>query len=134
MDPERVTHGIRVTVRPTFLPSQSRPRDGRFLFLYDVEIENVGERTGTLLRRHWRIHEDGGEDSEVRGDGVIGQQPTLAPGDVHHYQSFCVLATPSGFMEGTYTFERPGGELFDVEIPRFLLRAAWPGPGAGVMH
>ena len=128
---EQITNGFRITVRPSFLLSQSAPRAGRFVFLYEIEIQNLGSETGTLLRRHWRIHDGIGEDSEVDGDGVIGQQPRLAPGEHHRYQSFCILKGPTGYMEGHYTFVRPGGEEFRVSVPRFELRAIWIDPTCG---
>jgi len=128
---EQITHGFRITVRPSFLLSQSRPEAGRFVFLYEIEIQNVGEETGTLLRRHWRIHDGIGEDTKVDGDGVIGQQPRLERGELHRYQSFCVLKGPTGFMEGHYVFVRPDGEEFQVCVPRFELRAIWIDPGVG---
>ncbi len=128
---EQISEGFRVTVRPTFLVSQSNPDAGRFVFLYEIEILNVGTEVGTLLRRHWRIHDSSGEDTEVDGDGVIGEQPRIEPQGLHRYQSFCVLKTPSGFMEGHYTFVRTGGAEFRVEVPRFELRAIWIDTGAG---
>lgn len=126
---EQVTHGMRVGVQPRFVLSESDPSRGRFVFTYDIEIENMGVATGTLLRRHWTIEDEGGPDTEVDGDGVIGVQPTLEPGAVHRYQSFCVLRSPRGAMEGHYTFVRPDGEEFRVEVPRFRLDAGWFGMG-----
>ncbi len=120
------TAGIRVTVRPTFLRDQSRPAHGHYVFTYAVRIENVGPQAATLLTRRWRIYDSVGEESEVAGDGVVGAQPTLQPGRVHEYQSFCVLKSPRGYMEGHYGFVREGGERFDVRIPRFTLDAADP--------
>lgn len=122
---EQITNGFRVSVRPSFLSSQSVPEAGRFVFLYEIEIQNVGSETATLMRRHWRIHDSIGEDTEVDGDGVIGEQPTLRPDELHLYNSFCVLRTPTGFMEGYYTFSRPDGGEFQVAVPRFELRAIW---------
>ncbi len=125
MDYEKITEGIRVSVRPSFSFPHSEPEDGRFVFTYQVEMENQSEEAAQLLFRHWFIHDSEGEDSEVDGEGVVGLQPTLAPGKSHVYQSFCVLRSPVGFMEGYYTFVRPTGEEFRVRVPRFDLRAPW---------
>ncbi len=119
----RITNGIRITVRPLFLPEQSSAERRQFVFAYFIRIENTGEKTAQLLTRHWRIHDSAGEDSEVEGDGVIGQQPSITPGGVHEYQSFCVLKSRRGHMEGTYHFVREDGSAFDAEIPRFEMEA-----------
>lgn len=119
----RVTRGIRVSVRPAFLPEHSRPEAGRWVFGYQVRIENVGDEAAQLLGRHWRIHDSIGEDHEVVGEGVVGQQPVVAPGGVHEYRSFCELKSPAGHMEGRYLFTRPDGTRFEAEIPRFELDA-----------
>ena len=129
MSYETTTKGIRVSVRPSFSLSHSEPEEGRFVFTYLVELENQGEESATLLFRHWHIHDAMGEDSEVDGEGVVGEQPTLNPGNSHEYQSFCILNSPAGFMEGYYTFVRPDGEEFAVTIPRFDLEAPL-APGA----
>ncbi len=137
MDYEKITQGIRVLVRPSFSLPFSEPEDGRFVFTYLVEMENQGEEVAKLLFRHWRIHDSQGEDSEVDGEGVVGEQPTLAPGKSHVYESFCVLSSPVGFMEGYYTFARPTGEEFRVPIPRFDLWAPWrsgSAPESDVMN
>ena len=120
----RETSGIRVTVRPAYLRDHSRPAHGHFVFAYAVRLENVGSRACTLLTRRWLIHDAAGEDTEVAGDGVIGVQPTLAPGGVHEYESYCVLKSPNGYMEGDYGFMADGGDRFEVRIPRFTLDAA----------
>jgi ApaG protein len=122
----RQTRGIRITVRPRYLADQSRPSLGHFVFAYAVRIENVSPDVVQLISRFWRIHDSvgEGEDQEVRGAGVVGLQPTLAPGDVHEYQSYCMLKSPSGFMEGYYTFIGPERTTFEAEIPRFLLEMA----------
>ena len=119
----RETDGIRVTVRPTYVREHSRPAAGHFVFVYHVRIENVGRVGAQLLARRWDIHDDGGEDTRVEGDGVVGQQPVLPPGAVHEYQSFCVLKSPSGHMEGAYELVRPDGARFEAVIPRFRLAA-----------
>lgn len=127
MEYELKTQGIRVSVEPRFSLAQSDPNEGRFVFLYHVLMENEGAAPAQLLFRHWRIHEAGGIDSEVDGEGVVGEQPLLMPGTKHEYQSFCILRSPVGFMEGYYTFVDDGGQEFHVEVPRFHLSAPWPG-------
>jgi ApaG protein len=124
----RITDGIRVTVRPVYLPEQSIPEQQQYVFAYYVRIENVGAQSAQLLSRRWRIHDSIGEDTEVAGDGVVGEQPLLVPGAVHEYQSFCVLKSPNGFMEGEYRFVRADSTRFDAAIPRFTLTAdEWQG-------
>ena len=124
----RLTDGIRVTVRPVFLPEQSIPEQHQFVFAYYVRVENVGTQAAQLLSRRWRIHDSIGEDSEVAGDGVVGEQPLIVPGGVHAYQSFCVLKSASGYMEGEYRFIRSDATRFDAVIPRFVLAAdEWTG-------
>jgi len=124
----RITDGIRVTVRPVYLPEQSIPEQQQFVFAYYVRIENVGAQSAQLLSRRWRIHDSIGEDTEVAGDGVVGEQPLLVPGAVHEYQSFCVLKSPNGFMEGEYRFVRADSTRFEAAIPRFTLTAdEWQG-------
>lgn len=123
------TLGIRVSVRPLYLPDHSRPSRGEYVFAYFVRIENVSRRTVQLLSRRWHIHDSIGEDIEVAGDGVVGEQPFLGPNDVHEYQSFCVLKSPSGYMEGSYRFIGADDLLFEATIPRFVLStdgAEWP--------
>ena len=125
MDYEKTTEGIRVVVRPSFSLPHSEPADGKFVFTYQVQMENQSAEAAQLLFRHWHIHDSDGEDSELEGEGVLGEQPSLAPGKSHVYESFCVLQSPVGFMEGYYTFVRPNGEKFRVTVPRFDLRAPW---------
>jgi ApaG protein len=122
----RETEGIRITVRPQYLREQSQPAQRHFVFAYAVRIENVGRQSAQLLSRRWLIHDSGGQDTEVVGDGVVGQQPTIAPGHVHEYQSFCVLKSPSGHMAGHYRFQRADGSAFEARIPRFELRMEDP--------
>lgn len=119
----RETEGIRISVRPVFLPDRSHPVQQQFVFAYYVRIENVGRLAAHLLTRRWLIHDSIGEETVVEGEGVVGQQPFLEPGEVHEYQSFCVLKSPSGYMEGQYLFVRPDGSGFAAEIPRFMLEA-----------
>ncbi len=135
---ESLTDGIRVTVRPRFSLAQSAPAEGEFVFSYRVRMENLGEEAAQLLFRHWHIHDSTGEDQEVDGEGVVGEQPLLVPGKTHEYQSFIVIPSPVGFMEGYYTFVRPDGARFRVAIPRFNLQAPLPArddeDGQPLMH
>jgi ApaG protein len=118
----RETNGIRVIAKPFYVAEHSDPRDERFVFAYQIRIENVGDEAAQLVWRHWYIHDSASGDSEVEGEGVVGEQPLIGPGDVHEYQSFCVLEGPEGSMEGYYEFRRPDGGVFRADIPRFLLR------------
>lgn len=118
-----ITSGIRVSVRPQFAPEHSEARASRWVFIYRIRIENLGDATARLMWRHWFIEDPVGGDSEVQGEGVVGETPTLAPGDVHEYQSFCVLTGPTGSMRGYYVFQRSDGSRLDVGIPRFPLDA-----------
>jgi ApaG protein len=118
---ESVTRNIHVVVRPRYLQSQSRPDDGHFVWAYTITIANKGVEIVTLRSRHWKITDDRGRLEEVRGEGVVGEQPTLAPGESYEYTSGVPLSTPSGFMVGTYQMETMGGERFDVDIPAFSL-------------
>lgn len=116
------TRGIRVSVRPVFLEDQSEPDQGRYVWAYRVQIENAGRETVQLLRRTWRITDAHGRTLRVHGDGVIGEQPTLEPGEAFEYTSGTPLETPSGFMEGEYHMVVPlSGEAFDIAIPAFSL-------------
>jgi ApaG protein len=115
------TRDIRVTVRPVYLDDQSTPNDNHFVWAYHVTIENLGRETVQLRGRHWHIVDARGEQHDVRGPGVIGEQPTLEPGDVFDYTSGTPLATPSGIMNGTYHMENERGEAFDIVIPAFSL-------------
>ncbi|MFI5151348.1 MAG: Co2+/Mg2+ efflux protein ApaG [Bacteroidia bacterium] len=117
-----VTQGIRVTVETRFREEQSRPEFGDYRFTYRVSIENKSDHTVQLLRRHWFIFDSNGEHSQVEGEGVVGQQPILGPGDVYEYESACHLETDMGSMLGTYIMQRQNDRLqFKVQIPRFEL-------------
>lgn len=118
---EQLTRGIRIQVRPRFSLADSQPTEGMFVFSYNINMQNESDSTAQLLFRHWRIHDAVGHDSLVDGEGVVGEQPVLEPGQSHEYESFCVLRSPAGFMEGHYTFAWPDGERFRVDVPRFLL-------------
>lgn len=115
------THDIRITVRPNFLEDQSQPDQGYFVWAYSITIENLSDTTVTLKTRHWKITNSYGQVQEVRGSGVIGEQPTLKPGDTFEYTSGAPLTTPSGFMAGSYQMETEGGKPIKVEIPLFSL-------------
>ncbi|MCZ6757939.1 MAG: Co2+/Mg2+ efflux protein ApaG [Bacteroidetes bacterium] len=119
-----VTENIRVTVRPVYLDGRSDLMMKRFVFGYFVRIENRGMEDVQLLKRHWYIHDANDRVQEVEGDGVIGIQPVISPGEKHEYNSFCVLETFTGFMEGYYMMETENGDRFHVAIPRFNLSAA----------
>lgn len=116
-----VTEGIRVTVRTTYVPEQSSPRDKRYVFAYTVRILNEGTVTAQLRTRHWIITDGTGHVEEVQGDGVVGAQPTLRPGQHFEYTSGCVLRTPRGTMHGTYRMHRADGRVFDATIAPFDL-------------
>ena len=123
-----VTEGVRVSVSALYLPHQSAPDDHRFVFAYTVVIRNEGDRVAQLRTRHWVITDGRGHIEEVRGDGVVGEQPVLGPGQEFHYTSGCVLATPRGTMHGSYQMRREDGSMFDAEISPFVL--AKPGADA----
>lgn len=120
---ERTTHGIRVAVKPAFIADQSNPEDDRFLWSYTVTIENRGAETVQLISRYWHITDASGRVQEVRGPGVVGAQPVLAPGQAFEYTSGCPLATASGHMVGKYQMRAASGESFEAEIPAFLLES-----------
>lgn len=115
------TDGIRVTVKAVYVPEQSSPRMRRYVFAYTVKIANEGATPAQLRSRHWVITDGDGKVEEVRGPGVVGQQPTIEPGDEFEYTSGCVLATPRGEMRGTYQMHRPDGSAFDAAIAPFAL-------------
>ncbi len=116
-----VTDGIRVRVQSQYLPDQSSPHDDRYVFAYTITISNEGARTAQLRTRHWIITDGRGTVEEVRGDGVVGEQPRLAPGQSFQYTSGCVLTTPIGTMHGTYRMWRDDGSSFDAQIALFSL-------------
>lgn len=115
------TNGIRVQVTTMYMPDRSAPREGKFLFAYHITISNNGDETAQLLRRHWIITDAEGDVQEVRGDGVVGEQPVIQPGNSYEYTSYCDLKTNVGTMQGSYTMVRPGGETFDAQISPFTL-------------
>ena len=116
-----VTHHVKVTVEPTFEPDRSDPAEGRYFWRYDIEIANLGDDPVTLVERHWRIIDGEGRQQEVRGSGVVGEQPMIQPGESFRYASGCPLSTASGLMVGEYTMVGADGERFEVAIPAFSL-------------
>lgn len=117
---EAVTHNIRVEVRPEYVQEESDPSQSFYFFVYYIKIENQGAKKIKLLSRHWIITDAYGKVEEVKGDGVVGLQPELQPGDVFEYSSYCPLPTPTGYMEGTYLMKAEDTDL-EVKIPRFVL-------------
>ena len=116
-----LTDGIRITVRSSYVADQSAPLVRRYVFSYTVRIANEGVEAAKLLTRHWIITDGAGKVEEVRGPGVVGQQPVLKPGEHFEYTSGCVLQTPRGEMRGTYQMHRPDGRGFDAVIAPFVL-------------
>ncbi len=121
------TRNIEVNVTPRFVDERSSPANGEYFWAYTIEIVNRGETTVQLKTRHWRITDALGRLQEVRGAGVVGEQPVLGPGESFEYTSGVPLPTPSGFMEGTYGMVTEAGDGFDIEIPAFSLDS----PSAG---
>ena len=116
-----VSDGIRVSVTSSYVPEQSAPKARRYVFAYTVKIANEGSQPAQLKTRHWIITDGNGKVEEVRGPGVVGQQPLLRPGENFEYTSGCVLQTPRGEMRGTYQMYRPDGSMFDATIAPFAL-------------
>lgn len=115
------TRHVKITVEPNYLANESSPADNHFVWAYEVKIQNLGQETLQLLSRHWKIVDARGEQHEVKGMGVVGEQPILEPGDRFEYTSGTPLASPSGIMSGTYLMQNEKGEQFEVEIPAFSL-------------
>ena len=118
---QAITRGIQVTVRPEYLSHQSDPKAGFWMFAYHIKIENLGAETVQLLSRHWIITDSSGRVEEVKGAGVVGEQPVLRSGESYDYTSGCPLPTSMGTMHGTYQMVTPRGERFDVVIAPFTL-------------
>ncbi|MGE0700146.1 MAG: Co2+/Mg2+ efflux protein ApaG [Hyphomicrobiaceae bacterium] len=118
---EAVTSAIRVRVTPRFLDEQSTPDESRYFWAYTVVIVNEGTETVQLKTRRWLITDANGRQETVRGPGVVGKTPTLAPGQRFEYTSGCPLTTPSGIMSGSYQMQRADGRMIDVAIPSFSL-------------
>jgi ApaG protein len=121
MSSTALTNGIMVTVKSEYIPERSSLSSRQFAFAYTVRIENQGEETAQLKSRHWIITDANGNVQEVRGDGVVGAQPVLRPGENFEYTSWCVLATPSGSMRGSYQMVTDRGQTFDADIASFRL-------------
>lgn len=118
---EAVTRGLKVRVQPEFLPEQSDPDERRWVWAYHIAIENHGRETVQLIARHWIITDAFGRVEEVKGLGVVGEQPVIRPGERYAYTSGCPLPTTSGSMVGTYLMTNDDGERFRIDIPAFLL-------------
>ena len=116
-----VTRDIRVTVTPQYLADRSSAEEGRFFWTYTIEIVNLGKVTVQLKSRHWKITDAHGKLQEVKGPGVVGEQPILGPGQAFEYTSGTPLTTPSGIMVGSYEMETRQGESFEIAIPAFSL-------------
>lgn len=116
-----VTRGIRVEVRSQYFPPESKPEENLYYFVYEVQIFNESEEVVQLLRRHWEIKDSMGKVEEVNGEGVVGQQPVIAPAQVFRYMSACPLWTSRGEMSGHYVMGDESGQSFEVKIPVFKL-------------
>ena len=125
-----MTNGIRVRAAATLLPNESDPEAGEHVYAYRVRIMNEGTAPVRLLSRHWVILDAHNHREDVVGEGVVGKQPDLAPGEMYEYVSRCPLRTEWGTMEGTYAFQNPDGTLFDVQIGRFFLVPSKTGASA----
>jgi ApaG protein len=118
-------HSIRIDTQIDYLESDSQPEYGRFIFAYTITLVNLGLQPARLLSRHWVITDSQGKVQEVRGEGVIGKKPLLAPGESFRYTSAAMIETPIGMMQGEYQMQLDSGELFEADIPPFTL--AVPG-------
>lgn len=117
----KTTNAIKVTVIPTYLDEQSAPAEDHYVWAYTVQVENLSDASVQLLNRHWQIMDALGQVQEVRGAGVVGEQPVLKPGEGFRYTSGTALPTPSGIMSGQYEMQGEGGRLFPIDIPAFSL-------------
>lgn len=118
---EAISNRFRVTVRPKYLEGQSNPGEDRYVWAYTITIENLSKQPAKLVSRHWIITDARGHKQEVTGEGVVGEQPTLAPGESFQYTSGCPLSTPSGMMVGSYQMLGSDGHTFSINIPAFSL-------------
>lgn len=122
----KITDGVKISVETIYQPEYSNPANEHFMFAYRVNIENLTENSVQLLNRHWNIFDSNGTKREVEGEGVVGQQPVIEPGDTHEYVSGCNLKTDMGSMKGSYEMERVvDGVKFRVNIPEFYLIAPY---------
>ena len=117
----KTTRAIEVSVIPVYLDDESRPDDNHFFWAYQITIANHSDRAVKLIERHWHIVDGAGRVEEVHGEGVVGEQPVIRPGDSYQYTSGCPLSTPHGIMSGQYTMQGADGGLFPIEIPAFSL-------------
>lgn len=117
----KTTRHIKITVVPVYLAEQSDPVENHYVWAYTIQLENTGEETAQLINRYWHITDAQGGIQEVRGPGVVGEQPVLRPGDAYQYTSGAALRTPSGIMAGNYEMETDTGERFLIDIPVFSL-------------
>lgn len=117
----KTTSGVKVTAIPRFLPEHSEPDDDHYVWAYTIELENYNQVPVQLISRYWNITDAGGLVQEVRGAGVVGEQPVLQPGESYRYTSGTALHTPSGVMLGKYHMQAVGGDGFDIDIPAFSL-------------
>lgn len=118
---QEISNNIRVSVLPVFIDERSDPVNNHYFWAYRVEIENLGQQKVQLINRYWKITDGIGQQEEVHGPGVVGEQPVLVPGEVYQYTSGCPLSTPSGFMQGHYEMADHKGERFIAKIPIFSL-------------
>jgi ApaG protein len=118
----KITDGVKVSVDTIYQPEYSNPANEHFMFAYRVKIENMGEYSVQLMNRHWTIFDSNGTKRDVEGEGVVGQQPVIEPGNNHEYVSGCNLKTDIGSMKGSYEMKRiVDGQTFQVNIPEFYL-------------
>ena len=117
----KTTKSINITVNPFYLEEQSIPDEHHYVWAYQVTINNLGQETVQLKNRYWKITDSNGSNKEVKGAGVVGEQPILRPGEKYKYTSGTPLSTPSGFMEGYYEMETKNGNKFEATIPLFSL-------------
>ena len=118
---ESTPYRVQVTAVAEYVAEQSRPQDDHFVFAYHITVLNIGSVRAQLLARHWVITDGNGKMQEVHGQGVVGEQPVLSPGQAFRYTSGCVLATPVGTMQGSYCMRADDGHEFEAEIPAFML-------------
>lgn len=123
---ETLTYGVRVRVAPNFVPEQGECERRSYVFTYRVRITNESPRTVQLVSRRWEIVNASGSSHVVQGEGVVGQQPVLEPGQSFEYSSYCPLDTPWGTMEGCFTMTREDGQAFDIPVGRFYLVSDQP--------
>ena len=120
---ESITEGVHVKVESFYVDLNSKPEEDIFVLAYQVKLKNISQRTVKLLRRHWIITDSNGEINDVKGEGVVGEQPILKPGDEYQYKSGSYLKSPMGTMQGSYTMINTEGIEFEVTIPCFTLAA-----------